>query len=58
MTPQQLLDWRTDKGLTQEVLASMLGLDRGTINRYENGKRKIPPTLELALKGLELKRDA
>jgi transcriptional regulator with XRE-family HTH domain len=54
MTPADLITWRTEKGLTQEVLASMLGLDRGTINRYENGKRKIPPTLELALKGLEL----
>jgi transcriptional regulator with XRE-family HTH domain len=53
MTPADLITWRTEKGLTQEVLASLLGLDRGTINRYENGKRKIPPTLELALKGLE-----
>jgi transcriptional regulator with XRE-family HTH domain len=53
MTPENLITWRTERGLTQEALAHLLGLDRGTINRYENGKRKIPPTLELALKGLE-----
>ena len=53
MTPADLITWRTKRGLTQAALASLLGIARVTVARYETGTRKIPPTMALTLKGLE-----
>ena len=34
--------WRNKKGLTVEVAASQLGVERTTLWRWETGKTKIP----------------
>lgn len=33
--------WRDQRGLTQEQLATRLGIVQGTLSRYENGKTAI-----------------
>lgn len=53
---------RQDLGLTQKELAEKFGVDRNTINRWENGLIKdengetkdIPKWVELALQALEI----
>lgn len=49
MTPQQLVSFREDLGITQQELADKLRVDRVTIARWETGTRSIPPYLDLAL---------
>ncbi len=49
MTPQQLVSFREDLGITQQELADRLRVDRVTIARWETGARSIPPYLDLAL---------
>ena len=46
MTPQDMQEWRARMGWTQEQAANWLGVERGTVNRYENGKRSIPQMAE------------
>lgn len=46
---------RQDLGLTQNGLAELFGVDRNTINRWENGLIKdVPKWVDLALQPLEL----
>jgi transcriptional regulator with XRE-family HTH domain len=58
--PLRLLDCararkiREDAGLTQELLAEGLGVDRVTVARWENGKRR--PCRALAPRYMELLR--
>ena len=40
---------RTSLGLSQAGIASALGVDQGTISRWESGKARIPAAVELAL---------
>jgi|LakMenEpi03Aug12_release.lakeMendotaPanAssembly.Ray.scaffolds.fasta_scaffold1310946_1 transcriptional regulator with XRE-family HTH domain len=40
---------REKKGLTQQQVADMIGVDVATYNRYERGKYKIGRTVQLAL---------
>ena len=49
MTPEELREWRTSRGLTQKQLAELLGVKQSSVSRWEDGKRKIPPFLKLAL---------
>ena len=42
MKPQDMQAWRKRMGWTQEQAGARLGVNRGTVNRYENGKRAIP----------------
>ena len=40
---------RVALGLSQAAIASALGVDQGTISRWESGKARIPAAIELAL---------
>lgn len=52
MNGDDLKKWREKNGYTQQELGAMLGVHWGTVNRWENGKREIPPFLWLALKSI------
>jgi DNA-binding transcriptional regulator YiaG len=56
MTSKELLAWRKSHALTQDVLATMLGVTNPCISQWESGKRKIPAFLHLALKCLKVKK--
>lgn len=53
MTPLELVKWRTDRGLSSEALAALLGVSRKTVSSWENRKHPIPPYMRLALIGIE-----
>ena len=53
MTKEEFQAWYTRLGLKQEQLAARLEVEQGTISRWYNGKREIPPYLRLALERLE-----
>lgn len=53
MKPDELKEFRTRLGFTQEQLAIELGVHRLSIIRWEAGVHKIPPMLTLAMKQLE-----
>lgn len=56
MTPEDLVAWRQRHGLSQEQLATALGVDRVTLARWETGARQVPGRmLALALRALELR---
>ena len=40
---------RSSLGLSQSAMAAALGVDQGTISRWESGKVRIPAAIELAL---------
>jgi len=44
---------RTALGLSQSAIATALGVDQGTISRWESGKTRIPAAIELALTTLK-----
>jgi transcriptional regulator with XRE-family HTH domain len=54
MTGQQLRRARLRMDLEQKELAHLLGVAANTISRYENESLKVPKTVELAVKYLEL----
>ena len=56
MTPAELKVARDKLELTQAALASLLGVHRIAVVRWETGVRKIPSMLRLALKALEQER--
>ena len=56
MNPAELKTWREKYGLTQEGLASMLGVTKPCISRWESGVRKIPAFLHITLKCLKVKK--
>jgi transcriptional regulator with XRE-family HTH domain len=56
MIPNELITWRKKHGLTQEGLATMLGVTKPCISQWESGKRTIPTFLHLALKCLKVKK--
>ena len=39
--PNYLAAWRKEKGLKQEQVANILGVDKSTIHRWETGKRAV-----------------
>ena len=57
MKPNELKQWREANGYSQTRLAKALSVYVVTISRWENGARKIPSFLNLALSYLELKGD-
>lgn len=58
MTPAQLKARRLALGLTQAELAHELGIQAGSVSRYERGdpEHPIPKWLLLALKGLATRK--
>ncbi len=48
---------RTALGLSQSGIAAALGVDQGTVSRWESGKVRIPSPIELALATLEEKTE-
>lgn len=57
MKPDDLKNWRSSEGHTQEKAAQLLGMTRANYADWENGKktRPIPKMLELACKALKAK---
>jgi DNA-binding XRE family transcriptional regulator len=53
MKPRELREIRERMGLTQEQLATELGVHRLSVNRWEVGVHRIPLMLTLAIKQLE-----
>jgi D-3-phosphoglycerate dehydrogenase len=49
MDARQFTEVRTALGLSQSAIATALGVDQGTISRWESGKARIPASMELAL---------
>lgn len=58
MNAPQFSAARTALGLSQSAIATLLGVDQGTISRWESGKVRIPATVELALASLQEKQPA
>jgi DNA-binding XRE family transcriptional regulator len=54
MTSQELKEWRMRNDFDQQQLAQALGVTNVCISRWENGARRIPAFLHLALRCLEL----
>jgi transcriptional regulator with XRE-family HTH domain len=52
MNGSQLRAARQSLNLTQESLAKILAVDRGTVARWEREERRMPPYLHLVMKGL------
>jgi len=52
MTSDQLRQFRTNRRLTATALAALLGVNRMTVARWEDGSRACPPMLALALAAL------
>lgn len=53
MTPIELEKWREAQNLTRRELAKSLGVDAGTVARWETGRRAIPTLLPLAIAQIE-----
>lgn len=49
----ELKRWRDDHGMTQAQLAAALSLSVWTVAQWEQGRRKVPNWLDVALRGLE-----
>jgi transcriptional regulator with XRE-family HTH domain len=53
MDGDAMLEWRRARGISQDRLAELLGVNRVTIFRWEKNKRAIPVYLERALRDLD-----
>lgn len=53
MTAEEFIATRTHLGKSQSAIATVLGVDQGTISRWESGKARIPAAVELALATLK-----
>lgn len=49
MEAAEFIATRSSLGLSQTAIAAALGVDQGTISRWESGKVRIPAAVELAL---------
>ena len=52
ISPKELRFLRTGIGITQQQLAEILKVSRGTINRWESGKEHLDPNAEFLLRQL------
>ena len=53
MDASHFISQRSRLGLSQAAIAAALGVDQGTISRWESGKVRIPAAIELALATLK-----
>ena len=51
MTPSDLIQWRTARGLSQAQAATLLGVHRQSLTNYEKGKRPIPDDVAARARG-------
>src|SRR4051812_36817284 len=56
MEPADFVTTRSNLGLSQAGIATALGVDQGTISRWETGKTRIPAAIKLALAALQEKQ--
>lgn len=49
-TPEELVAWRSGRGLSQQMLADLLGVHKQTVWRWEDGRGPIPLIAEFALR--------
>ena len=56
MNASEFSSARANLGLSQAGMATALGVDQGTISRWESGKARIPAAIELALATLQENR--
>ena len=54
MNGEELKAWRRERGITQQVLCTRLGVTVLAVKRWEGSKRKIPPFLHLALQAIDV----
>lgn len=54
MTPDQLRQWRRDRGYSQAKAGELLGLTDRTLSNYEQGVFPIPRSVALACAALAL----
>jgi transcriptional regulator with XRE-family HTH domain len=52
MKPEELKKIRLRLDLSQESMATRLGLHKNTVYRYETGQRPIPKVVTLAVRSL------
>ncbi|MBI5946650.1 MAG: phosphoglycerate dehydrogenase [Chloroflexi bacterium] len=57
MEASEFVAARTALGLSQSAIAAALGVDQGTVSRWESGKVRIPSPIELALATLKEKTE-
>lgn len=57
MKPEEIRAYRQTLGLTQEALATALGVSPDTVSRWESGhaQPESPQMLELAMEALEIR---
>lgn len=53
MTPNELTARREALGLSQSELARMLGVRRHYVWRWENNTYRVPPLMDMAMRGVE-----
>jgi transcriptional regulator with XRE-family HTH domain len=53
MQPEQLKEWRARLGLTQVEAAGALRVSAGALTKWEQGRRRVPAWLEVAMRGVE-----
>jgi transcriptional regulator with XRE-family HTH domain len=53
MDREALRAWRKQAGLTQKEMAQLLGVHHMALSFWEQGKRRLPGLLPLALEALE-----
>jgi len=58
MTPERLKAWRLAWNISQAKLADQLRIHQQTVAAWEQGRREIPPYLDLALETLERRQVA
>lgn len=56
MTPAQMKSVRSRLGMSQAQFAKALGVERNTVARWENGRRKISKLASAAIEHLTCKR--
>jgi DNA-binding transcriptional regulator YiaG len=53
MQAEQLKEWRARLGLTQVEAARELRVSVGALTKWEQGHRRVPAWLEVAMRGVE-----
>lgn len=54
--PNPLKSWRTDKGLSTELLAGLIEVDPATVRSYETGRRVPRPLIMMRIEQVSLGR--